>query len=347
VNRVTYSGTCVAPDAATALAAAQAIGLNKLPGIERSQERVSYVQVTAGGNATAQFVQVDFTYEYVGKGLYRYAQVRYAYQRDKFSGPHLLEISGFMSCPTEAESLAAAQALVPPGSLQRGREESTSVTRVNTGPGWEQTFQRVDFRYSLYLAYTEVTCAYDVEVVNSESGSTTSYTGTCWGADEGVRLGVITGLTSYGGVLKEFRYKVRRESQPGGTFAVSTDFSRTYAGGPNKGANLMLSVSEAESTLSVTGSVALAVFTPIPYGEAYVQPNVGYTVGVKQVAASARGKDAGACKAWVQGTKGLIAGGYQDPPLEETQEIHDYQNDKPVEYRVNGRYSAKFAYLPI
>lgn len=345
---MSISGSVVAPDSATALIAARGYK-SAAPGMERGSRETS--QMVTGpaisGGATSMFVKLDFSYEFVTKGEWVYADVQSETNRQTF-GQSTKVVGGSVTAATVAAALEAARAFKPADGLLLSSKESDQQV---TGPGGG-LFMKVDFSYTIGIAAAVGSIEYGRQVVKDYESreKTTTVSGTAYGPDLSAANGLINGVVSSTTGSKKLRDERTENLQSAASkgLLVSVSFSVTFSSvlGADDGGDAIL---EADFSLATTYSVNHAVITPIPFGYAHVQTSCGWTVGVKVASGSVTATTAAAAKAWARGKRSLaIGGGHEDPPEERESPVYARLSGETAKsHRFQFTYSARFPNLAI
>lgn len=353
----TYSGKVTGGTAGTALDQARRLGLAVAPGIlMTSTESIQSLRI---GSDEVQVIEVDFSYEYVGKGNWTFAEVTSETNTETF-GPSTTVVSGSCTALTEVAAGILARTFRPASGLRLSQRESfQKIVKADSGAGEAALFVRCDFNYTFRKAPENGALEYAIQTSKDfqTRETTTTWNGTAYGPDEATAQGLINALTSglqnLGRHLRDDRTVNRKKSEGGdqtsGDFLVSISFTLSFAAPLDAGGDDIL---EAESTLSITYSVNHAVITPIPFGQPHVQPNCGWTPGLKTASANCTAITLAGAKTWCRAMREQILGlgavaGYEDPPVEkDTTSYYPLSADKARYHRFSAEYAARFAYLP-
>jgi hypothetical protein len=350
-NTITYSGKVSALTTDVALTQARTLGLGKYPFMVSAEEVVT---TRKSGTESPQMIDVTFSYEYVTKSDWKYAEVTREVGKD-FFGDSREVVSGFCVAAdaTSAQNFAATFKLA--GRLMRTSRETFGSRSSQQGSGTVNSqMTRFDFSYEYYLTPASVSVSYGREERTNYEESETSvvYSGIARGPSEAACRSVINGIVAgASGKIAETSRTPQFEKQStgesgsagAGTQLISVGFSDRFVmpstGGPD--------ILNAEFSKKTTYSVNKAVITPIPYGQPYVQDAVGWTPGLVVISGSVTARTDSIAQSWGRDRHSLLGGGYEDPPEEELATIYPpMEGNNPKQYRFNFTYSSRFPYLP-
>jgi hypothetical protein len=310
----TYSGTVTGKTAGAALQTARTLGLGKTGLLLNSQETLSTSDI---GSDPIQFVELTFSYEYVTKGGWIYAEVTSEDNRETFGSNSTRSVSGTCTAPTQEEALSLAHSFRVSGLIQlSAREGAQNIQRDDN-----RLFVRVDFAYTYHVEPIAGSIEYSIRVAKDFTTRivTTTVSGTAYGS---AADGLITQLyneqlKSVGHLLRDERGKsVRKVGGEGaGEYTAAMDFSLSAISKLDAGNDDII---EAEATTSRTYSVNHDVITPIPFGSAHVQKGCGMTPGSVVVSGSCIAVTAESAHAWARSKRGAagVTDGSEEPPEE-------------------------------
>ena len=347
----TYSGKVTGGTAGSALDQARRLGLSTAPGILMgSTETISSSRL---GDEEVQVTEVDFSYEYLMKGTWTFAQVTSETNVETF-GPSTTVVSGSCTASTQAIALALARGFRPSAGLKLSQRESFQTMEKDADG---VIFDRCDFSYTYRLAPENGAIEYAHQVSNDFQSreQTETWSGTAYGPDEGTAQGLINGvipLNPPGRHLRKERTVNRKKSAGGdlatsGDFLVSITFALSFAVPMPHGDDDIL---EAESTMSITYSVNHAVITPIPFGVPHVQTNCGWTPAVKSVSANVVALNENSARVWGRALREAIGGEGAAPDAPEermTTTYYPMSGTQVKAYRFSATYAARFASIPL
>lgn len=212
---IVYEGRVTGTGVSAALSVARSLGLDKHPVMQSSSETVS----TRKTGATDEvFIEVTFSYQYVAKNAWRYAEVNYSQSVDPF-GESKEIINGFTVADTLQNARAFAHTFKLSGRLPREYQETHSDRATINPVGNQQPTQLVkfDFSYSYYLTPSKVSCGYSREESKDLSTLelTTTFNGSVRGPTESVcmqQVDHVVGTGNYGKLMQQVR-SVQYEKQ--------------------------------------------------------------------------------------------------------------------------------------
>ena len=331
----TYSGSVSAPDSATALAKERALGAGMYPMLISSTETTSVIAV----NATQQFVEVVFSYEYARNGTWQYAEVSSEPSQETF-GQWGYTVSGYAVAADLPTALALARGFMVTGLLKSNKETTHDWVKDA-----DTMFIRVDFNYAYVVTHTTSSISYKKQVTIdylTTRTTTTTFSGTAYAVDEGTTDGLINTLvgTPTGWQIKDER-DAQYETDTTTLIFLGKSFSLSFGSPTAAGEDSIL---ECEFTLEIQSQVNHAVLTPIPYGYPFVQTGVGYNVWKKVCSGSVTALTEGAAQEWGQALATLAtAGGYAEPSNEKTMTQYYPMAFAVKSYRFTFVYQAQFA----
>ena len=311
---ITYQGKVTALNSGAAIAQAQALGKGKYPFLVSSEEVVATKQF---GTESAQFIEVTFSYEYLTKSTFLYAEVTREVNTDPFGEPReVVSDYAVAADSTTAQGLAASFKLG--GRILRDSKENFGSRSDN---GAVQA-TRFEFTYSYYLTPTSVSLSYGKETRSDYSSSESSiiFSGVARGPSEAACISAIDALSA--AVPSYKRADKSRtpnyEQQTAANQLVSVAFSDHFVGAVTDGPDLI----SAECSIRSVFSVPKTVITPIPYGVPFVQQNVGQTPGRRTVSGNVVARSRSTAESWARGQKGLLGGGYPEPDEEDSTSVN-------------------------
>jgi hypothetical protein len=347
----TYSGSVTAPDTGTAMAKARELGYgnngDRVAGglLISSTETASDEQTDALGTATGggvkpeRFVGVQFSYEYVSKGTWQFAEVVREPVKETF-GPWTISVSGYAVAQTEAGAIALARSFMEKGAvvLKTNREGSRQWQKDGTG-----LFVRVDFHYGYGLANGTSAMSYRVSVAKDYLARVlrTTWSGNAYGPSESAADNLINTLCN--GNTDGWHERDEREAHfdqaPEGTIFTGKSFTLTRGDKLDAYGDSIL---EAEYTVERISQVDHAVITPIPFGTPHVQTGCGLTVGSVIVNGSVTALGQQAAENWGKALK--PDEGYPEPDDERTQTLYYPLSGESVRaYRFHFTYKSLIA----
>src|SRR5581483_2030941 len=195
----TYSGTVTAVDTSTALTKARLIGDNKYPMRTTATETIN---TSALADGSAQLREVTFSYEYLRKGSWQYAEVNGEINSETF-GSSTQSVSGFAVAATKSDALTLARSFKLGDSylLRSAKETDVSdvkATDTGTGTGTGTLFVRVDFNYVYQIGSAAVSITYHVKTAIDYNAreSIVTYSGMAYGPTQTEADTVISALVS-------------------------------------------------------------------------------------------------------------------------------------------------------
>ena len=320
-----YSGSVLAIDEATALATARAIAAGTGHPLqtrsEESVERSSEIDMAA----TLRFVKLDFTYEFEGPSDGFIAGEITTETSTPLAGEWKRNISGSLTATSTAVAKARLNLLLAGETAKL--EVTTRVSEIyldSSGADGTPTrlAMKLDFtcglRDSRSFAAVEYSDATDNDLSTMRqtrelSGSLFSDTQAHAESALGVLATAVFGSNGAQRVKKTHSLvqwagptvvNSIATSGGGGAQWVKLDFSlgTTVALTGVTGYDLI----EASFTMERTGSLNMAVITPVPFGRPVVQTGTGYSPGRITIQASAKAISQASAKAWVQERRGLV-----------------------------------------
>ncbi len=345
-NTITYEGSVRGKTASEALTKARSLGLGHHPMLLSSGEQVSTRRLES---EPEQFLEVTFTYEYVVKNAWLYAEISSQKRLDPF-GDSRLVISGFAAAGTEAQARILALTFQNPGLLAREKEETVS-RRQSSAAGTPNHFVRLDFSAAFYLTPTASSASYTrEEASNFESlEKTITFSGTAYGPTESACHSFIDTIVEVSTTGMKRRRRSRTpvfEKQVAGTQLLSMSFQEEYSGllAAQSGQQIL----QASYAVRTVYSVNAAVITPIPFGAPHVQTACGITVATRTVRGSVLASTEAAALQWARGKRSIISGGYAEPPEEEVGfEFPPFETSTAKAIRVEFSYGAKYPNLTL
>lgn len=305
---ITYSGRVTAASLGAAETKARLLGNGAYP-IQLSSNETANVLSVDG--ATEQLIELTFQYEYSVLGSAIWAEVSLETDRPTF-GNATYTVSGFVVADTQSNALTFARSLKP-NYLARTNKETPEVVHYDPGSGDRTQFQKVTFSYSFHLENTDGSISYEVrESENFDTREkTVTYSGTAWADTEAAADALIEALVELpmgGRHVTDERSSKFDESGAFSEFMFRT-FNVSFIVPLTAGSDDVL---EAQWQLEKVFSIDKAVLTPIPYGTAHVQENVGTTIGTATVSGYMVALNSATAESFANGKlSALPAGGYE------------------------------------
>jgi len=268
-------------------------------------------------------------------------------------------VSGFAVAPSSGDAETLGQSFKLNGRLLRDSRESLT-SRKAIKPGGTETEQamRFEFSYTYYLSHDKSTISYTKEVSTNKTSleKVTTYSGIAYGPTEALCNAFIDDLLQGENSGKnqqstrtasvEKQKDVTQTGNAGaGTQVVSVSFTEQFI--KSLDASSGVDIVEASWSLSINYSINKAVLTPIPYGSAHVQEDVGVTIGLKTASGSVTARNESTARQWARSKKTLATnGGYVDTEEERTSYEYPAMDGYNVKaHRVEFTYAARFPEL--
>jgi hypothetical protein len=327
---VSAVGTTQAQAYSAALAQAQLLGSGQYPILLRSDiTQVTWLYLTAGN----QFVEVEFSFEYLRKGTAIYLEANNEFTNDTF-GQDTETISGYCAGPTNAACLAAYQANLRNILVNQGRlilDEKTGYGQMFEQPAG-RSISELDVRLSFTLVLhvvkqaSETAMKYSIAVRQNfvELTQTTTIDGVVYGQSLAVAQAFLTAFlqraTPASSVMPEAT--TRQRSQTGANVGGNSqtdffelEFSSTFLSLLSGSATVL----ESEVTVSVDYAGTRWIEQPIP-GTVSIMQNTGVKPGRRRVSGRVKAATLAAAQNWAQAQHAFISG---DPSgnFEEPQQI--------------------------
>lgn len=338
-NVITYSGKVVASNSSAALTLARTLGFNKYPFLRTGEETLSYQK--SSQDTAEQFVEVDFSYEYLVKATYQFAEVSRQVVAENFGDSREI-IGGYVAAATESAARNFANQFLLSGRILRGKREIVGERVL----GNNIQLTRFDFTYEYYLTQVSVSIAYGKETrLDNQAGEkTTTYSGIARGPSETACVSALNSILPSSGAQKQTEYSTTAnyETIAGQSQFVSVSFAVRFIS-----LNTDVDLLDAQMSIRKVFSADKAVLSTIPYGNAYVQRQLGRTIGLVVITGSATARVQATARDWGRQKISLLPGnGEEDPREEETTSVNLPNDSAQVKnYRFNFTYSARYPNL--
>jgi hypothetical protein len=336
---IVYQGKVTAKTTGDSLDEARKLGFGKEKFLISGEETISTKKF---GTEDEQLIEVTFSYEYLSKTAYKFAEVTRDLSLQPY-GESRETISGYAAAATLAEAQALGKSFKLNARILRDTRESNS-TRQLSGPdiNGETQLERFEFTYVYYVERTSVSLAYSREKRTDYAASevSTTFSGIARGPTEAACLEAIDNLAIQGATLAE---KIRSPAYEDNEL-IQVPFSSRYVGlvDSDEGPDII----SAEFSIRTTFSVYKSAVTTIPYGEPFIERGVGWTKGRKVVAGNIVARKQDTCINWATDRKNLLTDGEAEPPEEElTSLMAPFDGGQVKQYRMSFTYPAEYGKL--